>query len=761
MRTQYLLPALALAAPLAAQTPDTVTAADYARAEQFLGQNATPLVTGLVSPPTWLDDGRFWYRVQTPNGWEFFIVDVAKRTRTAAFDQPRLARAIGALTRATVPPYQLPFERFDLSKDSRQLNVVAGTRRLQCDLQAYTCTPLDTIPSARQEPPHSIVSPDGTRAAFIRDHNLWVKDLRTGAGTQLTTEGVEDYGYATNNAGWIRSDEPVLSWSPDARTIATFQHDQRGTAMMYLASTNVGAPELEAWHYPLPGDSVIFRIRRVFVDVESQRVIPFQMPVDQHRSTICDHISCNGDYTDTEWLPDGSALAFVSVSRDHKQATFRIADATTGAVRTVMQETSPTQFESGIAPVGTVNWRVLPETNELLWWSQRDDWGHLYLYDLQSGALKRQITKGAWNIADVEKVTKDDIYVTGAGLESGRDPYFVHFYKVSKNKGKVTLLTPENATHSVNLAPDASYFVDTYSTPATPPITVVRDMSGGRLMTLERGDVSRLVAQGWQPPAPIVVKARDGKTDLYGLMYTPSQMDSTKQYPIINYIYPGPQTGSVRGRNFVAARGDNQALAELGFVVVEIDGMGTPWRSKSFQDAYYGKMIDNTIPDQVTGMQQLAQRYRFIDIERAGIWGHSGGGFATAAAMFTYPDFFEVGISESGNHDNRNYEDDWGERYQGLMNTPADSAAYAAQATQAVAKNLKGKLLLAHGGMDDNVPPYNTYLVVDALIRANKDFDLLILPNARHGYGEQSDYMMRRRWDYFVEHLMGAPPPAR
>ena len=258
----------------------------------------------------------------------------------------------------------------------------------------------------------------------------------------------------------------------------------------------------------------------------------------------------------------------------------------------------------------------------------------------------------------------------------------------------------------------------------------------------------------------ITVKARDGMTDLYGLMYVPSNIDSTKQYPIINYIYPGPQTGSVGSRSFSAARGDNQALANLGFVVVQIDGMGTPYRSKSFHDAYYAHMGDNTLPDQVAGMKELATRFRFIDIDKAGIWGHSGGGFATADAMFRYPDFFKVGIGESGNHDNRNYEDDWGERYQGLLtHDPNGLDNYAAEANQSLAKNLKGKLFLAHGTLDDNVPPDNTLLVVSELIKAGKDFDLLMLPNQAHGYGSASNYMMRRRWDYFVTHLLGAKPP--
>jgi dipeptidyl-peptidase 4 len=257
------------------------------------------------------------------------------------------------------------------------------------------------------------------------------------------------------------------------------------------------------------------------------------------------------------------------------------------------------------------------------------------------------------------------------------------------------------------------------------------------------------------------VKAADGKTDIHGQLFQPTNLDPARKYPIINQIYPGPQSGSVGSRAFSVARGDKQALAELGFAVVSIDGRGTPGRSKSFHDAYYGAMgRDNTIPDQVAGMKELAQRYPWIDIERVGIWGHSGGGFATASALFTFPDFFDVGISESGNHDQRNYEDDWGERYQGLLVRNGGSDNYNAEATQTMARNLKGKLLLAHGGMDNNVPPYNTYLVAEALIRANKMFDLIIFPNAGHGYGEGGNYMMRKRWDYFVRWLQNAEPPA-
>jgi dipeptidyl aminopeptidase/acylaminoacyl peptidase len=322
----------------------------------------------------------------------------------------------------------------------------------------------------------------------------------------------------------------------------------------------------------------------------------------------------------------------------------------------------------------------------------------------------------------------------------------------------VALLTPENANHDVTLSPSAKYFVDSYSKPDSPPVTVARDANGKLLATLERADISKLLATGWKPPVPFIVKARDGATDLYGLMFQPANLDPARKYPIVNHIYPGPQTGSVGSRNFSAARGDCQALAELGFIVVEIDGMGTPWRSKRFHEAYFGDMGDNTLPDQVAGMKQLAQRNAWIDIDRAGIYGHSGGGYAAAGAMFRYPDFFKVGISEAGNHDNRVYEDDWAEKWQGLLKQTPDGTNYDSQANQNLAMNLKGKLLLAHGTMDNNVPPYNTLLVVNELIKANKDFDLLMLPNRGHGFGNEP-YMVRRRWDYFVRNLLGAEPP--
>jgi dipeptidyl aminopeptidase/acylaminoacyl peptidase len=754
MRYRLLLAAILVAQPSLAQSPTALTTQDYARAEQFMAYNTTPLVFGVTVRPFWLANDRFWYRNTMADGAEFLLVDPARRTRARAFNHERLAAALSRAADTTYGAFSLPFTQMELSADGRAVSFDARGRRWTCDVRGAQCT--GEARRGEGSLRNAITSPDGKRAAFIRNSNLWVRDLASGAEKQLTTDGVKDFGYATNNAGWVKSDMPVVVWSPDSRLMATFQHDGRATGEMYLVNAQVGHPVLEAWKYPLPGDSAIFTIHRVIIDVDAGRVVRLQMPPDQHRSSLCDHIVCGGRWVDVEWSPDASQLFFLSTSRDHKQERLRVAAAATGAVRDIMEETVETFYESGN---GAVNWRALPLSNEILWFSQRDDWGHLYLYDLTTGQLKHQVTRGAWNVLQVLRIDEQarTIYFTGAGREPG-DPYFRKLYSVRMDGSRLTLLTPEDADHSVTLSPSGRFFVDSYSRPEVAPVTVLRDLSGRTVLTLERADISRLVATGWTPPTPFTVKARDGKTDLYGLMFRPTAFDSTKPYPIINHHYPGPQSGSVGSRSFSAAR-DDRALAELGFVVIQLDGMGTPMRSKSFHAAYYGNMGDNGLPDQITGMQQLAERHSWIDIDRAGIYGHSGGGFSSADAILRHPEFFKVAVSQAGNHDNRNYEDDWAEKWQGLLTRLSDSTTnYDNQANQLVAKNLRGKLLIAHGTMDDNVPYYSTLLVVNELIRHNRDFDFILFPNRRHGFGNEP-YMVRRRWDYFVKHLLGAEPP--
>jgi dipeptidyl aminopeptidase/acylaminoacyl peptidase len=684
---------------------ENVSTVDYSKAEKMLGFNASKYVDRMNVRPNWLPNQKFWYNVLVPEGKEFVLIDPNTKSRKTADSHSTILEGID-------------------------------------------------LPEKVQSNRNATASPDGKSEVFIRDWNLWIRNITSGEEKQLTFDGTENFGYATDNAGWRQSDRPIVLWSPDSKKIATFRQDQRHVSDMHLVTTNVGEPTLKSWKYPLPEDEDIIRIHRIIIDLDAEKIITFNIPPDPRRGTLCDDISCTGAFDDNEWSSDGSSLAFVSSSRDHKIAKFRVADAATGDVKDIFTETVETQYESG---QGGINWKFLPDTKEFIWYSERDDWGHLYLYDLNTGKIKTQITKGNWVVTEVKEfdVKNRKIIFEANGRESGRDPYYSHLYSVNFDGSALQLLTPENGNHNIYLSPDNQYFVDNYSQPDIPPVSVLRKITGELIMTLEKADISRLTSKGWKPPTSIKVKSADGNWDLYGLMYVPSNLDENKKYPIVNYIYPGPQGGSVGSRSFNPGRRDHQALAELGFIVVAIDGSCNPGRSKSFHDACYGDMGSNTLPDQIEGMKQLAKKHPFIDLDKIGIWGHSGGGFATATALLKYPDIFKVGIAESGNHDNRNYEDDWGERYIGLV----DGNNYEVQANQLYAENLKGKLMLAHGGMDDNVPPYNTYLLVDALIKANKDFDLLILPNARHGFGSDSFYMTRKRWDYFVTNLQGKTPP--
>ena len=764
MRTRLYF--LALTLPLSllgAQGHKQLTSADYDRAVKMLGQNVNSLVIGGQVNPTWTPDGKFYYRATRTDGNTWLLVDPAKKKSAPLFDHTKLAAGVSATSGGSYTASSLPFMTVDLSPKRDTATFSSAGKRYACSLKSYACKQLGDAPGGSmpammgRRGPHGldVPSPDGKTTAFIRDWNLWVRDVATGAETQLTTDGVENFGYATDNAGWVHSARAILKWSPDSRKIATQQQDDRMLNSFHMVRYQVGAPKLESWKYPFAGDAEVSKIHRVVIDVPTKTVLRLKMAPDFHRAMLGDDISMD----DLQWKDDGSMLAIASTPRDHKAATLRIANTTTGEVRDLFTETVPTHFES------ITGYRVLWNTNEIIWNSQRTDWSNLYLYDLTSGQLKHAITTGEGPVSDIVSIDEKARTITymAQGRAPGQDPYLRHAFRTSLDgKGPAVMLTPNVGDHRIVLSLDNKYLIDTYSTADTPPVTALRDTKGALVMPLEQADISKLVAHGWKPPILFNVKAADGTTDIYGQLYRPTNFDSTRKYPIVNQAYPGPQSGSVGSRTFAAAHGDKQALAELGFIVVSIDGRGSgPGRSKSFQDHYYGAMgRDNTLPDQVAGMQNLAKRYSWIDIEKAGMWGHSGGGFITADAMFRYPDFFKVGISESGNHDQRNYEDDWGERYQGLLVRGAgESDNYAAEANQLQAKNLNGKLLLAHGTADDNVPVDNTMLVVDALIKAGKDFDLLLIPNAAHGYGAASSYMMRRRWDYFVTHLMGAIPP--
>lgn len=756
---------LAATAPLAAQ----VGATDYARAEALLGWNARDLVVDEAVVPHWIAGDRFWYRNHGAKGYEFIVVDAATGTKRPLFDNGRLASELSQRADTSYDPTKLPFRDITLSADSRSIEFdVAKKKFWTCDIVAYKCAGPDSIPRRKVS---EVTSPDGKWAAFERDGNVFLRAAGGGPEVALTTDGTSDYGYALSNVGCcqqvtnVRNKtelRPYVLWSPDSKRLITHKWDQRNVRLMYLLETKNPGPILHSYRYALPGDSVIPKFDYYVFDIESRKGTKVAIPPIEAVNTSCCWIGTDTVWKDVRWGSGSDEFFFTAGKRGFHELTLMAADAKTGTARTILKESGKTFVETNQNSGGIPNWRPLGNNREMVWWSERDGWGHLYLVDALTGAIKNRITTGEWMVSDLLWV--DDVqryvYFTARGREAGRDPYLRFLYRSRLDGSSTELLTPENADHAISMSPDGKYVVDAYSRTDSIPVSVVRLPSGAIVKELQRADISRLAAAGWTMPTTFTVKARDGQTDLLGLLFRPTHIVAGRKYPVIDYIYPGPQIGSTGGRQFnVNPAGNVRALAELGFYVVQIDAMGTPGRSKAFHDTYYGNMTDNGIPDQIAAIKQLAARYPEMDLDRVGIFGHSGGGFSSTDAILSFPEFFKVAVSSAGNHDQRSYDFSWGEKYQGLMKKLSDSTdSFDSQSNWRKAKNLRGKLLLAYGTLDDNVNPVASQLVIDELIKANKDFDLLVMPNRNHGFANEP-YMVRRTWDYFVRNLMGATPP--
>jgi len=756
------------AAPIGAQQ------VNYARAEQFLNWNADRLVSGDQVNPQWLKDGnRFWYRNKTSNGAEFVLVNPASASRTLLFDHVKLAQAMTSASDTAFDGNKLPFQTFKFAKDGdneSEIEFNAVRKRFSCNIQTYRCVVGDTLPS---DVPF-VKSPDKKLEAFISKYNLWVRNAETHKDSvQLTSDGVEYYSYGTTmpRPSQLQRPQPVrpqLRWSPDSKKIAVMRADERGVEHMHYISYTPQRPKHYSQPYALPGDSIVPYPHIHIVDVAAKSNVVAKIAPRPNQ------LSIGGSVRDSAWAPNSNALKVSFYTRGSKSAYLGVVDASTGDMRVVARDTGKTFVEIS-NPQDPGSFYITKDMKDAFWWSERDGWGHLYRFDASGvssvvstdgdGGMtlapepKAQLTSGAWQIGQISYVDEvgKKVYFTGRGRDGFL--YYAKLYKTNYDGTGLTAVTPEDANHVITFSPSGKYIVDTYSRVEAPPVTVLRSAATGSVIKkLEEADVSRLRAVGWRPGQVFSVKARDGVTDIYGVMYLPPNVDSTKKYPIITHIYPGPQVGSVGAWAFKNG-GEQFSLAELGFVVIQLDHLGTPLRSKAFHDNYYGNFGDNGLLDHITAIKQLGARYKYIDVDRVGIFGHSGGGFASTDAMLRYPEFFKVAVSSSGNHDNRSYNIYWAEKYQGLMtkDTIRKTDNFETSANKGMAKNLQGHLMLMHGDMDDNVHPANTIQLLDELEKANRTFDLVWAPNRNHGLNEP--YFVRRRWDYFVQYLMGVTPP--
>ncbi len=583
----------------------------------------------------------------------------------------------------------------------------------------------------RREQPRRETSPDGRWEAFFRDHNLWLRDAADGAEHPLTRDGASSDAYV-----------PPIHWSPDSRKLAAVRRQPAQERLVHLVESSPRdrvEPRLHSFSYLKPGDRVAVDKPQLF-DLETKS----QVHVD-------DALFENPyDVRSLRWHDDSSRFTFVYNQRGHQVLRVVAVDAETGYASAVIDETS----ETFVCYSSKFFCRHLDATDEIIWMSERDGWNHLYLYDARTGGVKNQITRGPWVVRGVERVDADarQIVFRAGGIHPEQDPYYVHYARVNFDGSGLTVLTESNGTHSVQFSPDRRFFVATWSRVDHPPVhELCRSEDGALLCTLETADISELHKAGWQAPEPFVAKGRDGKTDIYGVILRPTTFDPARSYPILENIYAGPQ-GSFVPKGFQPFY-RMMELAELGFIVVQIDGMGTSNRSKAFHDVCWRNLADSGLPDRVLWITASAETRPYMDLERVGIYGGSAGGQSAAAAVMTHGHFYKAAAADCGCHDNRMDKLWWNEQWMGWPIGPH----YDANSIVTLAPRLEGKLLLTVGELDRNVDPASTMQVVDALIRADKDFELLVIPGAGHGAGE-TPYAARRRADFFVRHLLGVEP---
>lgn len=738
------------------------TTQDYRAAEQLLRRPARPgeLVVGDKVRPQYIDGGaRFWYSVSNGTGRRFVLVDPAAGTREPAFDHARLAATLADATGQQVDPEALPFLGIDLTGNAVEFFAFGAYWR--CRFDDYTCGPADFSPPGS---PLEVTSPDGKVAVYRRGHDLWARSLSDGREWALTTDGAPGHQYGTGpdstaNTVLMRKVglpylPPALAWSPDSTKVLAHRTDERAVRQTHLTQARPadgGAPAVHTQRYAYAGDEAMPLAKLVVLDVAAGTVVraqaePLLMPQMSPISTRW-----------AWWAQDGSAVYYLARPRDLRTLSLHRMDPATGEVTTVLSESGETRVEPNQWLYEQPIVRVLAD--EVLWYSQRDGWGHLYRYDLRTGELLGQVTSGQWAVRRILRVDEAEraVYFIASGLVE-KDPYRRTVCRVGLDGSGFARLTDDESDHVVTVPDGQGYFLDSASTVDTPPVTSLRDWTGRVLVELERADITKLSAIGWTAPERFRVKAADGVTDIYGVLYRPHGFDPAQRYAVVDNVYPGPQVNRVDPCFDAGGMGmDAEPLAALGFVVMALDGRGTPGRSKAFHDASYGRLADaGSLADHVAALRQLAETRPWMDLDRVGVLGHSGGGFAAARAMLDFPEVFKVGVALSGSHDAPHFNLGFVETYDGADN----AEAWARTSNVDLADRLAGKLLLVHGEMDDQVHPIHTLRLADRLVAADKDFELLIVPGAEHTLIDHLAYVRKRSWDFLVRELMGVQPPA-
>ena len=721
----------------------------YQKAEQFLPKNSVKLTRNVSLQFNEVGGTKdFWYKLQTKNGEKYYYFNGENKSAEEAFDHDKLALSLAVFLEKEVNPDSLNLQWLTFKPKDNKIEFIYDRKFLQVDLTNYTTTKKT---SEKRLPKNQSESPDKKWLVEVKDYNLILKNTETGEETQLTTDGVEKYEYATELSWYNLVDisqkdqyDPSIfvNWSSDSKKFMTYRLDRRKVGNLYLyQSLPDSGFRAKVWSYEraLPGEDPITTEYYIF-DVDSKSKVRVDVePFADFLSSVFPN-----------WFRNNNELYFSRFRRGYKAIDLYRVNAETGETYLILTDSSKTMVESQL-----INCKWLKDGSEFFWTSERDGWNHIYHYT-GNGKLLNRVTTGEYVVHEIVKVDEKSkrLYFIAGGREPNIDPYYKFLYSVKFDGTDLTLLTKEPTNHEIWFPLAGDYFVDSYSDVTHPTIHVVRDINDGTIIySLAEANIDALLAAGWKYPEPFKVKARDGVTDIYGAIYYPSTFNPSKKYAVLDNSYSGPQLVKTPKSFEEGYKNYDISFAELGFIVITIDGLGTAWRSKAFHDVSYQNLGDIGAEDHISGMNQLAKARSWMDLDRVGIYGHSAGGYDAAHAMFTHPEFYKAAVSSAGNHDHRIAKAWWPEQYMGMPGKHYDE-----QSNFNLAGNLQGKLLLIHGDMDNNVNTASSLRLAAKLIEANKDFELLIIPNRDHGLADHP-YFIRKRWDWFVKNLTGEEPP--